>query len=177
MLGAPTFFRSRHRGTAPLIKSLRHRITATFFQLKFSCHRGTAPLNFSTNAPPLKEQNSRHQKIVQLSLLFNKILVHYCFITINAINIKCTCLMLEAVSCIMSHVSPLLSQVSCLTFSVSLLLSHLGGLRKFSFREFRNIFNFVVREISLEFAKNKIEIFAISRNTISKFGQIFCYFA
>ena len=126
MLGAPTFFRSRHRGTAPLIKSLRHRITATFFQLKFSCHRGTAPLNFSTNAPPLKEQNSRHQKIVQLSLLFNKILVHYCFITINAINIICTCLMFEAVSCIMSHlsylkspVSPFLSHFSCLTSPLS----------------------------------------------------------
>ena len=128
---APPLFLDRataHRGTAPIIKSLRHRITATFFQLKFSCHRGTAPLNFSTNAPPLKEQNSRHQKIVQLSLLFYKILVHYCFITINAINIKCTCLMLEAVSCIMSHVSPLLSQVSCLTFSVSLLLSYFSSL-------------------------------------------------
>ena len=81
--------------------------------------------------------------------------------------------LLYHVSRLTSPISSLLSHLFCLTSPVSLLLSHLGGLRKFSFREFRNIFNFVVREISLEFAKNKIEIFEISRNTISKFGQIF----
>ena len=85
--------------------------------------------------------------------------------------------LLYHVSRLTSPISSFLSHLFCLTSPVSLLLSHLGGLRKFLFREFRNIFNFVVREISLEFAKNKIEIFAISRNTISKFGQIFCYFA
>ena len=55
-------------------------------------------------------------------------------------------------------------------FIVTDIAAQVGCLRKFSFSYFREIFNFVFREITLEFRE-------ISRKTKSKFGRNFRNFA
>ena len=128
MLGARLFL-GRAAATWAEFKSLRHCTTAPLFQLKFSRHRGTAPLHFSTTAPHFGEKNLRPSKICTKESYFST----YCILAHNFFT-KGTCLLspfsrlLSVVCCLLLLVSYLLSLISCLWSLVSCLKSLVSSL-------------------------------------------------